>query len=83
MYTVYIIQGQKNDRYYVGYTDNLEDRLRHHNSGATRSTKIGRPWKVVYYEACQDKRVAWLRERQIKSYKGGQALKKLVRGGVA
>jgi len=83
MYTVYIIQSQKNGKYYIGYTNNLDGRLLHHNSGATRSTQSGRPWKIIHTEVFDDKRLAWLRERQIKSYKGGQAFKKLLNGGVA
>jgi len=77
MYKVYIIQSQKNSKYYIGMALNLENRLKHHNSGATKSTKPGRPWKIVHYENCCDKKTAWLREKQIKSYKGGVAFKKL------
>ena len=50
MYTVYIIQSEKMDRYYIGYTSNVTDRLIHHNSGATISTRPYRPWKLVYKE---------------------------------
>ena len=83
MYFVYIIRSEKLDKYYIGYTENLVDRLLHHNSGATRSTKPGIPWIIVYQESCLDKRTAWFRERQIKSYKGGEAFQKLINGRVA
>lgn len=78
MYFVYIIKSEKLNRYYIGFTEDIVDRLRHHNSGATKSTKPGTPWKVVYQEEAIDKKSAWLRERQIKSYKGGEAFQKLV-----
>ncbi|MCK5060158.1 MAG: GIY-YIG nuclease family protein [Candidatus Pacebacteria bacterium] len=83
MYIVYIIKSEKSGRYYVGFTNNIENRLTHHNSGATVSTRAGRPWLVVYQEKFSDKKSAWLRERQIKKYKGGEAFKKLINGGFA
>ncbi|MBI5457926.1 GIY-YIG nuclease family protein [Candidatus Kaiserbacteria bacterium] len=83
MYSVYILKSQIAQRYYVGYSGDVEERLRKHNSGGTTSTRPDRPWKVVYTEVCSNKRAAWLRERQIKSYKSGEAFKKLINGGVA
>lgn len=60
-------------------TSNFENRLRHHNSGANRSTKNRGPWKLVHREIFNDKAPAWYREKQIKKYKGGEAFKKLVK----
>jgi putative endonuclease len=78
MYSVYVIQSEQNKKYYIGYTSNFENRLQKHNSGGNISTKNYRPWKLVYSEMFEDKRAAWLRERQIKSYKGGAAFKKML-----
>jgi len=83
MFYIYILQSEKNGRYYIGFTANIKDRLEHHNSGANKSTKRYRPWRLVYQETLSDKRSAWLREKQIKSYKSGQAFKKLINGGFA
>jgi putative endonuclease len=78
MFYVYILKS-KNSQYYIGYTNNIEDRLRHHNSGASKYTRINRPWSIIYTEKFVDKKLAWLREKQIKSYKGGAAFKKLIK----
>jgi len=78
MYTVYILQSEKTGKYYIGFTEDLIDRLSRHNSGATKSTRNGRPWIVVYEEECSGKRDAWLRERQIKKYKGGKGFHDLL-----
>ena len=59
-------------------TTNLSDRLAHHNSGANKSTKAFGPWRIIYQENYSTKQQAWLRERQIKKYKGGEAFKKLI-----
>jgi putative endonuclease len=77
MFTVYIIKSEKSGKYYIGVTSNLIQRLRHHNSGANKSTKNRGPWILVFQEIFDDTKSAWLRERQIKSYKGGEAFKKL------
>ncbi|MDO8469856.1 MAG: GIY-YIG nuclease family protein [bacterium] len=78
MYYTYIIKSERTLRYYIGSTSNIDDRLRHHNSGANGSTRPYRPWQLVHVEEFETKRGAWLREHQIKRYKGGEAFKKLV-----
>jgi len=39
MYYAYIIESEKNERYYIGQTDDLEARLDRHNKGRNHSTK--------------------------------------------
>ncbi len=79
-YFVYILKSEKDLRYYVGYTSDLEKRLAYHNSGKQRHTRHRRPFRLVYYEEFDTKTKALKRERQIKSYKGGAAFKKLIEG---
>ena len=83
MFVVYIIRSEKTKRFYIGYTSDLEKRLHYHNSAKNKSTKGGIPWHVVRIENFSSKNEAWLREQEIKSYKGGSAFKKLIRGDVA
>jgi len=77
IYTVYIIKS-KESKYYTGMTSDVKKRLEYHNSGKNRSTKNKGPWQLIYEEVFDNKKSAWLRERQIKSYKGGEAFKKLI-----
>ncbi|RJQ26535.1 hypothetical protein C4577_03200 [Candidatus Parcubacteria bacterium] len=44
MYYVYILQSLKDNKTYVGYTDNFERRFEQHNSGRSKSTKHRSPW---------------------------------------
>jgi putative endonuclease len=81
MYSVYIIKSEKTGRCYIGSTSDMVQRLRHHNSGANKSTKNRGPWLLVYQEVFSEKREAWIREKQIKKYKGGNAFKKLIETG--
>lgn len=78
MFTVYVIKSLSASRYYIGVTTDLKERLKQHNSGSNQSTKNRGPWQVVYMEEFMDKKQAWLRERQIKKYKGGEAFKRLL-----
>ncbi len=78
MYTVYIIQNSLTKKYYTGYTKNLTNRLRRHNTGQNISTKSAGSWTVVHTEQFDSKAEAWKCERQIKKYKGGEAFKKLL-----
>ena len=84
MYYVYIIQDPSSGKYYTGYTNNLQKRLREHIKGKTKSLRNRGPFRLVYYESYPNRQQAYRREQQIKSYKsykGGRAFKKLI-GGV-
>ncbi len=46
---VYVIDSQSHPgRYYIGFTEDLDARLKHHNAGAVPSTKAYRPWGYRY-----------------------------------
>lgn len=77
MFDVYIIRNQ-NGKYYVGFTADIEKRIKVHNKNSSQFTKFKGPWELIYSESFQDKKSAWLREREIKKYKGGNAFKKLI-----
>jgi putative endonuclease len=79
MYHVYIIQSEKDKRYYIGYTTDIEMRLAFHNEGKNKSTKHRRPFNLIYTEKFLDKRKAMKREKEIKSYKGGNAFKQIIK----
>ena len=62
-------------RIYVGMTKCLSKRLTEHNYGRVFSTKGFRPWKVLYYEECGDRKNARMREKYLKSGIGKEFLK--------
>ena len=76
MYWVYVLRSINDGRLYTGVTSNLQRRLREHNSGKTRSTRLRRPLTLVYTEAFETKQQALARERYFKSAEDG-ALKQL------
>ena len=77
-YFVYVLQSKKDSGYYIGYTSDLDIRLKEHNQGKTRSLRHRLPLKIIYFEEYNDKKEAKLREKQIKSYKGGKAFSELI-----
>jgi putative endonuclease len=69
MYYCYILQSNKNKRYYIGSTENVSKRLKRHNSGLIKPTKPYVPWELIYKEEYKMRKESFLREKQIKSWK--------------
>ncbi|MBN1986740.1 MAG: GIY-YIG nuclease family protein [Prolixibacteraceae bacterium] len=65
-FTVYIIQSEKDDSFYIGFTSNIEQRLSYHNSGKSRYTSRKMPWRLVYTEEFSTRSEAVKRERFFK-----------------
>ncbi|WP_439481929.1 GIY-YIG nuclease family protein [Cyclobacterium plantarum] len=66
-YYVYILYSASLDRFYVGQTQNLEERILRHNSGRNKSTKAGIPWEMVHFEKVADRVAAVAKEKQVKN----------------
>jgi len=75
MYYVYVLQSKKDDSWYIGCTNDLNNRLKQHNLGKSKYTKNLGPWKIIYYEAGFNKIDAFRRERYLKSGYGRRYLK--------
>jgi len=75
MYHVYLLKSQKNDSFYVGYTNDLKRRLQEHNTGLVEYTKKFRPWSLIYYETFTSLEDAKLREKSLKYF--GKAFRQL------
>ena len=82
-YHFYILHSQTLDRYYIGYTSNLADRLKKHNTYHKGFTGRVNDWRVVYKEAYAEKSDAYARERQVKSWKSRKLIELLIDGGSA
>ena len=76
---VYILQSLKDDRFYIGETAHVQARLVFHNAGRQRSTKYRVPFKLILTEEYSSREEALAREKQRKSWKGGEAFKQLLR----
>jgi len=75
----YTLKSNKDNRLYVGLTNDLRKRCREHNEGIVFSTKRRRPLTLIYYEACTNRSDAALREKYLKTSWGKRYLKNRLR----
>jgi putative endonuclease len=75
-YTVYALQSQTDGRIYVGFSSNVEKRLKEHNLGKTKSTKGFRPWIIIFSEDCSNRIEARIKEKYYKTGIGKEKVKK-------
>ena len=68
MFYVYILRSEKDRNLYTGYTNDLKRRLKEHNSGISKSTKLRTPFTLIYYEAYKSREDATHREKMLKEY---------------
>ena len=67
MHYVYLLESDADPtKRYVGFTDDLKQRLADHNSGKSVHTSRHRPWKLVVYLAFAAREKALAFERYIK-----------------
>jgi len=81
MYKVYIIYSVKLDKYYIGFTSDIDDRLLKHNRKSKGFSSSGRPWILVYSESFENKKDAMKREKQIKGWKNRDRILTLIQSG--
>ncbi|HAN17963.1 MAG: excinuclease ABC subunit C [Bacteroidetes bacterium GWC2_33_15] len=77
-YYFYILYSAILNKFYIGYTANLEERLRKHNSNHKGFTGRNNDWKIVYKESYPTKELAYERERQIKKWKSKIRIQELI-----
>ncbi|WP_343707509.1 GIY-YIG nuclease family protein [Flavobacterium sp.] len=66
MFFVYILYSATKEKFYIGQTNDIDDRLRRHNSGQSLSTKNGAPWKIIYTIQLNSRSEAMTLENKIK-----------------
>ena len=79
MFYVYIIRSKRTGKLYKGFTDDLQNRFKLHNIGKVKSTKSGRPWELLHYQAFKNKTDARREELFLKTGQGRERIKYLLR----
>ncbi len=75
----YILYSSILDKYYIGHTcDNIEERLRKHNTNHKGFTGGVNDWVLLYQESFLDKQGAYAREREVKRWKSRKKIEKLI-----
>ena len=76
---VYVLRSLKDGLFYVGYSEDLRQRVTEHNKGKNTSTKNRRPLELIFYEAYSNKKDALRREAYFKTTKGKTTLKQMLK----
>jgi putative endonuclease len=66
---VYILYSTSLNQYYIGHTENLQDRIFRHTNSGSKSTKKANDWIVKYTEQFESRKEAMERELEIKKKK--------------
>ena len=64
---------------YVGYTNNLKNRLKLHNSSKGAKFTRGKKWKMIYFKTYKSKKIAMSEEYKLKK---NYTLRKKIKEGV-
>ena len=64
--TTYVLKSLKDNKLYIGSTNDLDRRIKEHNSGKNKSTKNRRPFELVYKEEFNSTTEARIREKLFK-----------------
>lgn len=78
MFYTYVLMGEKNRKFYTGFTKNLKLRIKAHQSGSVKSTRNRLPLKLIYYEACLNEKDAINREKYLKTGFGRRFLRRRI-----
>ncbi|MEK6566195.1 MAG: GIY-YIG nuclease family protein [Bacteroidota bacterium] len=72
---VYCISSQTRNYLYVGLTNSLLRRVKQHNEGKERTTRVYRPFELILEEQFRSRAEARLREKYLKSGVGKEFLR--------
>lgn len=78
-YYVYVLRSTKDHMFYVGYTENLLERVKAHNDGLVTSTRDRTPFELVYWEGCLDQQDATAREKYLKTAWGKRYIRNRIK----
>ena len=71
MHYVYLLESEKDpSKRYIGFADDLKQRVTDHNLGKSRFTLADRPWRLATYIAFRDRDKALAFERYLKAGSG-------------
>jgi putative endonuclease len=81
---IYIIYSKTTDKFYIGETENISQRLKWHNTKefANSSTKIASDWVLKKYFEVNDRTEARTVEKYIKNMKSRKFIESLIKDEV-
>ena len=77
-YYTYILQSQKNLKFYFGQTQDVVTRLERHNKGGSKYTSQYTPWNLVWLKRFETRKEAFAFEQQLKKMKSRKKVVQLI-----
>jgi putative endonuclease len=71
---IYVLESDIDRKRYIGFTNNLNRRIKEHIAGRNTSTKPRLPMRLIYFEACLSELDAKRRESYLKTTQGRRFL---------
>ncbi|MBM3283858.1 GIY-YIG nuclease family protein [Candidatus Gottesmanbacteria bacterium] len=78
-FCIYVLLNLKDHQFYIGYTENLKQRLTDHFHGRSEATSPRRSFILIYCEYFYSKKDAYNREKYLKTSTGKRMLKLLLK----
>ena len=75
---VYILYSQSRNRYYIGQTVDIKNRMREHLTGSTCSTKGVTDWNIVFLQTTAGRKEAMQLESVIKRKKSRHSIARFI-----
>lgn len=75
MFYTYVLKSREKNYIYVGLTNNLERRIKEHNSGKQKTTRSYAPFDLIHSEELKTRLKARDREKYLKSGCGKEWIK--------
>ncbi len=66
MFYVYMLRSKKDDKLYLGSTNDLKRRFTEHNAGKVISTRLRKNLELIYYKSYNNEKQARIREHNLK-----------------
>ena len=81
MFYVYAIYNKHANKIYIGQTENVDHRLKEHNEHKYNgyTSRFQGLWELIYKESVATRSEALKREKQLKSFRGREFIKKHIR----
>ena len=81
MWFVYALYNPEADKIYIGETSRLAERLEEHNkkNKYNFTTRTAGQWLLIYKEEVHDRKQALIREKQLKSFRGREFIRKQIK----
>ncbi|PIS42130.1 MAG: endonuclease [Candidatus Kerfeldbacteria bacterium CG08_land_8_20_14_0_20_40_16] len=84
MFSVYVVYNRIYNKIYIGYTSDLEARLKRHNGilknkKKSFTSKNKGKWELIYSEQSSTRKDAIKREKELKSYRGREFIKSKIK----